>query len=77
MRLLSTTGSLAFLQSLEDCYEHAVRIGVGGVTDIPVGLLVDHRAATALISGDLYISLDSITVDSLLDGSNELVGSGC
>ncbi|CAE1173298.1 unnamed protein product [Acanthosepion pharaonis] len=54
--------------------EHAVRLAVGGVTNVLLARSADRRLVTAHISGDLSVALASIIVDCFFDGSDELVG---
>ncbi|CAE1275739.1 unnamed protein product [Acanthosepion pharaonis] len=53
--------------------EHAVRIALGGVTNVLLVRSADRRLVTAHVSGDLGVALASNIVDCLLDSGDELV----
>lgn len=62
-------GISRFLRGL--CDVHAVRLVEGGVTNILLDSREDHQLAAAHLSDDLGIASAPITVNSLLDPSNE------
>lgn len=53
--------------------EHAVRIAVGGVTNVLLDRSADRRLVTAHVSSDLVVALASIIVNCLLDSGDELL----